>query len=81
MSSSANDRKRIERRQTITTVIVIVLLLLAVVGLVILITSHFGLSARNLKTLPLLLVFLDSESSEPSMGSSSDVADLHPDYA
>jgi hypothetical protein len=45
MSSSADDRKRIERRQTIITVLVIALLMAAVIGLVIFITPFFALLA------------------------------------
>jgi flagellar basal body-associated protein FliL len=71
MSSSADDRKRIDRRKKITEVILIVLLLAAVVGLVIWITSHAALSAGIA-----LLVFLDSETSQPVMASLSDLGSL-----
>jgi hypothetical protein len=71
MSSSAGDRRRIERKQKITTVVVTVLLLAAVVGLVIWITSHFGHVPGIV-----LLVFLESESSQSLMGSLSDIGDL-----
>ena len=41
--SSASDRRRIERNEKITTALVIIVLLAVVVGLVIWITSLFGL--------------------------------------
>jgi len=69
MSSSAGDRKRIERRKTAMTVVLILVLLAGVVGLVIWTTSFFGLSSENLKNIPVLMAFLDSESSQPLMGS------------